>query len=80
MIPPGKEAEFFSIYEVGERGTSWIGPLAFGLVNQWTGSLRPALLSLVVFFVVGSLLLAFLVDVPKAIAESGQRAAAGKTD
>jgi UMF1 family MFS transporter len=73
MIPPGKEAEFFSIYEVSERGTSWIGPLAFGLVNQWTGSLRPALLSLVVFFVVGSVLLAFFVDVPRAIAESGQR-------
>ncbi len=72
MIPPGKEAEFFSIYEVSERGTSWIGPLAFGLVNQWTGSLRPALLSLVVFFMVGSLLLAFLVDVPRAIAESGR--------
>lgn len=73
MIPRGKEAEFFSIYEVGERGTSWIGPLAFGLVNQWTGNLRPALLSLVVFFVVGALLLAFLVDVPRAVAESGQR-------
>ncbi len=73
MIPPGREAEFFSIYEVSERGTSWIGPLAFGLVNQWTGSLRPALLSLVVFFVVGSVLLAFFVDVPRAIAESGQR-------
>jgi UMF1 family MFS transporter len=72
MIPPGREAEFFSIYEVSERGTSWIGPLAFGLVNQWTGSLRPALLSLVAFFVVGALLLAFFVDVPRAIAESQQ--------
>ncbi len=74
MIPPGKEAEFFSIYEISERGTSWIGPLLFGLVNQWLGSLRPAILSLIFFFVVGSLLLAFLVDVPRAIAESGQRA------
>ena len=45
MIPPGKEAEFFSIYEVSERGTSWLGPLAFGLVNQITGSLRPAIVS-----------------------------------
>lgn len=80
MIPSGKEAEFFSIYEVSERGTSWIGPLAFGLVNQWTGSLRPALLSLVVFFVVGAVLLAFLVDVPRAIAESGQRGATSGVD
>ncbi len=76
MIPPGKEAEFFSIYEVGERGTSWIGPLIFGLVNQSTGGLRPAMLSLVVFFVAGAALLAFFVDVPRAIAESGQREAA----
>lgn len=75
MIPPGKEAEFFSIYEISERGTSWIGPLLFGLVNQWLGSLRPAILALIFFFVVGSLLLAFLVDVPRAIAESGRREA-----
>ena len=70
MIPPGKEAEFFSIYEVSERGTSWIGPLLFGLVNQRTGSLRPAILSLIFFFVLGSLLLAFFVDVPRAVQES----------
>jgi UMF1 family MFS transporter len=76
MIPPGKEAEFFSIYEISERGTSWIGPLLFGLVNQWLGSLRPAILALIFFFVAGSLLLAFLVDVPRAIAESGRREAA----
>src|SRR5690606_2415511 len=31
MIPNGKEAEFFSFYEISERGTSWIGPLVFGL-------------------------------------------------
>jgi UMF1 family MFS transporter len=81
MIPPGKEAEFFSIYEVSERGTSWIGPLLFGLVNQWLGSLRPAILSLIFFFVVGLLALAFLVNVPRAIAESGRReAAAGAAD
>jgi len=83
MIPPGKEAEFFSIYEISERGTSWIGPLIFGLVNQWLGSLRPAILSLIFFFVVGLVLLVTLVNVPRAIAESGQRearAAAGAGD
>jgi len=70
MIPPGKEAEFFSIYEVSERGTSWIGPLVFGLVNQWTGSLRPAIVSIIIFFVAGLVLLR-RVDVRRAIAESG---------
>lgn len=70
MIPPGKEAEFFSFYEVSERGTSWLGPLLFGLVNQVLGSLRPAILSLIFFFVVGLILLAFNVNVPLAIKEA----------
>lgn len=70
MIPPGKEAEFFAIYEVSERGTSWMGPLLFGLVNQTMGSQRPAILSLIFFFVMGIILLQFTVNVPRAIAEA----------
>ena len=70
MIPTGKEAEFFSIYEVSERGTSWIGPLIFGVVNQVTGSLRPAILSLIFFFFLGLFLLT-RVDVRKAIVDAG---------
>lgn len=66
MIPTGKEAEYFSFYEVSERGTSWIGPLLFGLVNQMFGSLRPAILSLIFFFLMGLVLLPF-VNVKKAI-------------
>ncbi len=72
MIPAGKEAEFFSIYEVSERGTSWLGPLAFGLVNQITGSLRPAMVSIILFFIAGMALL-LRVDVRRAIAESGNK-------
>jgi MFS transporter, UMF1 family len=68
MIPAGKEAEFYSFYEVSERGTSWIGPLIFGLMNQVFGSLRPALLSLIFFFVAGLLILPF-VNVKKAIVD-----------
>ncbi|MEI7844659.1 MAG: MFS transporter [Chloroflexota bacterium] len=68
MIPMGKEAEFYSFYEVSERGTSWIGPLLFGLMNQWFGNLRLAILSLIFFFVVGLLILPF-VNVKKAIAD-----------
>ena len=68
MVPTGKEAEFFSFYEISERGTSWIGPMLFGLVNQLFGSLRPAILSLIFFFVMGLILLPF-VNVKKAIAD-----------
>lgn len=53
MIPEGKEASFFGLYEVSERGTSWMGPLLFSIVIARTGSYRLALLSLIFFFVVG---------------------------
>jgi MFS transporter, UMF1 family len=69
MIPNGKEAEFFSFYEISERGTSWIGPLVFGLANQIFGDLRIAILSLIFFFVVGLILLPF-VNTQKAIADA----------
>jgi UMF1 family MFS transporter len=71
MIPPTKAAEYFGFYEIASRGTSWIGPFAFGVVNQVTGSQRQAILSLIVFFVVGIALLA-TVDVRRAVNDTGQ--------
>ncbi|MEN8173878.1 MAG: MFS transporter [Chloroflexota bacterium] len=68
MIPDGKEAEYYSFYEISERGTSWIGPMIFGVMNQAFGSLRPAILSLIFFFVAGLIILPF-VNVDKAIAD-----------
>jgi UMF1 family MFS transporter len=70
MIPKGREAAFFGIYAISERGTSWIGPIVFGLVAQLTDSYRPAILALIVFFVVGCAIL-FFVDVDQAIHEAG---------
>src|SRR5688572_22767933 len=66
MIPAGKEAEFFSFYEVSERGTSWTGPLLFGLANQIFGSLRYGILALIFYFIAGLIILPF-VNVRKAI-------------
>ncbi len=57
LVPLGREAEYFSLYQAAERGTSWFGTFLFGLVFQITGSYRPAIVSLMVFFVVGGLLL-----------------------
>ncbi|MBC7558966.1 MAG: MFS transporter [Dermatophilaceae bacterium] len=57
LIPRGREAEFFSLYQAMERGTSWFGTLVFGLVHQFTDSYRWAIIALIVFFVVGGLLL-----------------------
>lgn len=66
MIPDGKEAEFYSFYEVSERGTSWTGPLVFGLANQMFGSLRYGILALIFYFIAGLIVLPF-VNVKKAM-------------
>jgi UMF1 family MFS transporter len=70
MIPAGREASFFGIYEVSERGTSWMGPLLFSVVVARTGSYRQALISLIVFFIVGLVIL-LLTDTNRAIHQAG---------
>lgn len=70
LVPRGKEAEYFSAYEMSDRGLSWLGPLVFGLAYQLTGSYRDAIISLVIFFVAGSVLLA-RVPVRRAVAAAG---------
>ncbi|MEP7075900.1 MAG: MFS transporter [Acidobacteriota bacterium] len=70
MIPAGRESAFFGIYAISEGGTSWIGPIVFGLVAQLTDSYRPAILALAAFFIVGSILL-FLTNTKQAIHDAG---------
>ncbi|MEU6842984.1 MFS transporter [Streptomyces sp. NPDC046716] len=70
LVPAGKEAEYFSAYEMSDRGMSWVGPLVFGLAFQLTGSYRDAIVSLVAFFLIGFVLLA-RVPVRQAIRDAG---------
>ncbi|WP_020576634.1 MFS transporter [Actinopolymorpha alba] len=70
FIPKGREAEYFSLYQACERGTSWLGTLVFGLVHQLTNSYRPAIVALLFFFVVGFVLL-LRVDPRRAVREAG---------
>jgi UMF1 family MFS transporter len=83
MIPRGREASFFGLYEISERGTSWMGPLIFGAVVGATNSYRDAILSLIVLFVVGTIILA-VTNTDKAIHDAGnvtpEEAAAGDVD
>jgi UMF1 family MFS transporter len=72
LIPRSQEAEYFSFYEISERGTSWLGTLAFALVYEVAGSYRWAIVTLVVFFVVGALLLR-TVRVGEAIDAAGNK-------
>jgi UMF1 family MFS transporter len=70
MIPKGHEAEYYSIYEISDKGTSWMGPLFFGLALQYTGNYRISILSLIVFFFAGLILLGG-VNVKQAAIEAG---------
>jgi MFS transporter, UMF1 family len=70
LVPLGREAEYFSLYQSAERGTSWSGTLLFGLVFQLTHTYRAAIVALVLFFVVGGVLLA-TVEVRRGILDAG---------
>jgi UMF1 family MFS transporter len=69
MIPRPRSGEFFGFWGVFEKFGGVIGPVVFASVIAATGSSRPAILALIVFFVLGGALLAF-VDV-----EEGRRQA-----
>jgi UMF1 family MFS transporter len=73
LIPRGREGEYFSLYGAAERGTSWFGTLLFGVIFQVTGSYRPAIFALIVFFVLGALFLLRL-DPERGIREAGNSA------
>ncbi len=70
LIPRGREGEYFALYNACERGTSWFGTFLFGVVFQIAGSYRPAIVALIVFFVLGAVFLLRL-DARRGIAEAG---------
>jgi len=57
MVPKAKTAEFYGFYDISSKFAGIVGPAVFALVGQITGSSRLSILSLVVFFVVGMLIL-----------------------
>jgi UMF1 family MFS transporter len=69
LIPAPKSGEFFGLFGVMEKVATIFGPLVFAAAAAIFGSSRPAVLSLVVFFIVGMILL-LRVDV-----EEGRRIA-----
>jgi UMF1 family MFS transporter len=69
MIPRDRSSEFFGFFSIFEKFGAIAGPALFGLTSALTGSSRSAILSVILFFVAGAVLLA-LVDV-----REGQRSA-----
>jgi UMF1 family MFS transporter len=70
MIPKTQEAQYFAVYEISERGTSWIGTFLFGLSLTVTGSYRISIVALIIFFILGGLILA-RTNIRLAISEAG---------
>jgi UMF1 family MFS transporter len=80
MIPRTKSAEFFAFFSIFEKFTGILGPAAFTLAVATTGSGRIAILSIVVFFIVGWFVLAKVnVERGQDIARAADAAARGAT-
>ena len=57
MVPKAQSAEFFSFFSVSGKLAGMFGPLVFGLVSQIMGNSRLGIVSLIIFFISGALLL-----------------------
>jgi UMF1 family MFS transporter len=60
LVPAGRTAEFFGFFSVSEKFAGIVGPFIFALVGQLVGSSRLGIVSLVVFFIAGMVLLGFV--------------------
>lgn len=69
LVPTHKSGEFFGFYSVFEKFASIFGPLLFWVTIATTGSSRNAILSIILFFVIGALILS------RVKVTEGQRAA-----
>lgn len=69
MIPRHRSGEFFGFWSVFEKFAGVFGPMVFAGVIGATGQSRPAILAIIVFFVLGGILLLF-VDVEEGRAQA----------
>ena len=60
MIPRARSSEFFGFFSIFEKFGAILGPAAFEMASRTTGSSRSAILSVVVFFIAGAVVLSFV--------------------
>jgi UMF1 family MFS transporter len=53
LTPPEHTGQFFGFFNFSGKATSFMGSFVFGAILRLTGSARPAIVSLLVFFLVG---------------------------
>ena len=57
MLPKSQSAEFYSFFSVSQKVAGSFGPFLFGVVSTVMGGSRLAIVSLIIFFIVGGYLL-----------------------
>ena len=61
LLPESEDnTSFFSFYDVMEKLGMIIGTISFGMISEIVGGMRPSVLSLVLFFVIGFIGLLFV--------------------
>jgi len=70
LLPPGRETEFFALYEITDKGSAWIGPLVIGIIADHTHNKRYAF-----WFLLGMLFIPILVLLTTDIVEGKKDAA-----
>lgn len=64
LIPEGKEAAFYALYAITDKGSSAVGPAVVGVIVDRTGGIRPAFWFLAVLIAL-PLPLIWMVDVER---------------
>ena len=76
IIPPRKAGEFFGLMDIFGKGASFMGTFMVSAISQLTGSMSYGILSLVVLFVIGLVLLTVVARIPDGEHRDGIEAAA----
>jgi UMF1 family MFS transporter len=66
MMPKSKTAEFYGFFSVFEKFSSIAGPFLFGLISTLMGESRLSIVSLIIFFILGMIVLT-KVDVERGV-------------
>jgi UMF1 family MFS transporter len=62
LIPAERAAEYFGVYNMMGKAAAVLGPLLMGAVAVLTNNHRYSILSIIVFFIIGFIVLSYVKD------------------
>ncbi|MBL4906613.1 MAG: MFS transporter [Sneathiella sp.] len=60
LSPPENVAEFFGLFALSGKATAFFAPLMIGLVTDFSGQQRPAMIVILILLIVGAALMSFV--------------------